>query len=263
MLYYDGMMTHTKNTFITAAALPLVLMPVATAHGSALPQVTQQHQQPVTRVDDEADRLIKELITESEESDLGYVEAYKAFKPKFEQFAADHRGTEAEVRALLWLIQQTWWLRAEGTMSEAAMALTEDLLERHPKSKQLDLLVEFQYVFTKEQRAALFGSLLKDSPHAHVKAAAHFGLAKSGPAKNEDGEPNEHYQALLGPYANVKWRESTYGAIANSYLNPHPAEALAVGAVAPEIEGTNHEGKPMKLSDYRGTVIMLDFWGNW
>jgi predicted small lipoprotein YifL len=32
---------------------------------------------------------------------------------------------------------------------------------------------------------------------------------------------------------------------------------------APEIEGEDQDGVPFKLSDYRGKVIMLDFWGNW
>jgi hypothetical protein len=42
------------------------------------------------------------------------------------------------------------------------------------------------------------------------------------------------------------------------------AEALpAVGATAPEIEGTDIDEVPFKLSDYRGQVIVLDFWGDW
>jgi hypothetical protein len=42
------------------------------------------------------------------------------------------------------------------------------------------------------------------------------------------------------------------------------AEALpAVGSAAPEIEGTDIDEVPFKLSDYRGHVIVLDFWGDW
>ena len=37
----------------------------------------------------------------------------------------------------------------------------------------------------------------------------------------------------------------------------------AVGQVAPEIEGEDIDGKPLKLSDYRGKVVVLNFWGTW
>ncbi|MBL8857631.1 MAG: redoxin domain-containing protein [Planctomycetes bacterium] len=49
-----------------------------------------------------------------------------------------------------------------------------------------------------------------------------------------------------------------------------PAEPKAVaptkpvlGKLAPEISGEDIDGKPFKLSDYRGKVVMLDFWGHW
>jgi len=38
---------------------------------------------------------------------------------------------------------------------------------------------------------------------------------------------------------------------------------LAVGRAAPEIIGKDLDGKPMKLSDFRGKIVMLDFWGDW
>lgn len=38
---------------------------------------------------------------------------------------------------------------------------------------------------------------------------------------------------------------------------------LAVGMQAPEIEGPDLDGVAFKLSDYRGKVVLLDFWGNW
>ena len=44
---------------------------------------------------------------------------------------------------------------------------------------------------------------------------------------------------------------------------PHDLEDLAIGKIAPEIEGTDVNGMPFKLSDYRGRVVLLDFWGDW
>ena len=38
---------------------------------------------------------------------------------------------------------------------------------------------------------------------------------------------------------------------------------LAVGKPAPEIEGVDVDGKPLKLSDYQGKVVVLVFWGSW
>lgn len=38
---------------------------------------------------------------------------------------------------------------------------------------------------------------------------------------------------------------------------------LRVGKPAPEIEGEDLDGKKFKLSDYKGKVVVLDFWGDW
>jgi uncharacterized protein (UPF0147 family) len=38
---------------------------------------------------------------------------------------------------------------------------------------------------------------------------------------------------------------------------------LVVGCEAPEIQGVDHEGKEFRLSEYRGKVVLLPFWGFW
>jgi AhpC/TSA family len=38
---------------------------------------------------------------------------------------------------------------------------------------------------------------------------------------------------------------------------------LTIGKVAPEIEGEDVGGRKFRLSDYRGKVVVLDFWGHW
>lgn len=42
-----------------------------------------------------------------------------------------------------------------------------------------------------------------------------------------------------------------------------PAKAPAVGDAVPEITGPDTDGQVFNLSDYRGKVVMIDFWGDW
>ncbi len=44
---------------------------------------------------------------------------------------------------------------------------------------------------------------------------------------------------------------------------PSGVEGLEIGDTAMEINGEDIDGKKFKLSDYRGKVVVLDFWGNW
>jgi predicted Zn finger-like uncharacterized protein len=44
---------------------------------------------------------------------------------------------------------------------------------------------------------------------------------------------------------------------------PQPPDKLSVGKVVPDIEGEDIDGQKFKLSDYRGKVVVLDFWGHW
>ena len=40
-------------------------------------------------------------------------------------------------------------------------------------------------------------------------------------------------------------------------------ERLQIGMVAPDIEAPDLDGVNFKLSDYRGKVVVIDFWGDW
>ena len=39
--------------------------------------------------------------------------------------------------------------------------------------------------------------------------------------------------------------------------------APEIGCWAPELEATDTDGKKIKLSDYRGKVVLIDFWATW
>jgi len=49
-------------------------------------------------------------------------------------------------------------------------------------------------------------------------------------------------------------------------VEPPPAPSAPQGlrgSPAPETAGEDLDGVPFRLSDYRGQVVLLDFWGNW
>src|SRR5207342_1906767 len=46
-------------------------------------------------------------------------------------------------------------------------------------------------------------------------------------------------------------------------VNLFEVTRLSIGKVAPEIDGNGIDGKSLKLSDYRGRVVVLSFWASW
>ena len=68
----------------------------------------------------------------------------------------------------------------------------------------------------------------------------------------------ENYK-VVGPMKGAKGR----GMIPPVNNPPPVAAGPSRGQPAPEIEGEDIDGKRFKLSDYRGKVVVLDFWGNW
>jgi hypothetical protein len=74
-------------------------------------------------------------------------------------------------------------------------------------------------------------------------------------------EAEERLEQVIAKYRDVKSSRGTFGAEAKAML--FEMRHLIVGKVAPEIEGEDIDGKRFKLSDYRGKIVVLDFWGNW
>jgi hypothetical protein len=46
-------------------------------------------------------------------------------------------------------------------------------------------------------------------------------------------------------------------------MDPVPNPVANRGTPAPEIVGEDIDGVPFRLSEYRGKVVVLDFWGDW
>ena len=78
---------------------------------------------------------------------------------------------------------------------------------------------------------------------------------------NNSAEAEKRFEQVIESYADLTSYRGTLGEAAKAQL--FEARNLVVGKVAPDIEGEDVEGHKFKLSDYRGKVVVLDFWGDW
>jgi hypothetical protein len=179
-----------------------------------------------------------------------------ALKSPKEPFAID---------ALLWVAQL-----AQGSPSgEKAMEL---LVKDHIQSKQLGDVCDVLSYSDAPSGEKYLEIIMEKSPHHDVKGGACYALAhylksraeRDNQEKTRDQDNKKAEQLLervIEKYSAVKHWQSTLAVAAKGDL--FEIRNLAIGKIAPEIEGEDIDGKKLKLSDYRGKVVVLDFWGNW
>jgi peroxiredoxin len=109
----------------------------------------------------------------------------------------------------------------------------------------------------------LLRAVREKSSHRDARGVATFDLARL--LKNKGGgrakEADKLFQEVIDRYADVDGNRGGLGKAAAAEL--FEVRRLGVGKTAPEIEGKDGDGKHFKLSDYRGKVVVLDFWGHW
>lgn len=109
---------------------------------------------------------------------------------------------------------------------------------------------------------SMLSSLLDNPQFAAAYPDSMDYFKKLVATKDEDVEAI--LKSAADKYADVEHNGSTIGKLAKRELKIMEAQRnLQVGKIAPDIEGPDIDGVTFKLSDYRGKVVMLDFWGDW
>ena len=89
-----------------------------------------------------------------------------------------------------------------------------------------------------------------------------FNQITSAPPKEMDKEVEKLLLRVTTEFKEIKTGYGrTLGKMAAGDL--FEIRNLGIGKVAPDIEGEDVEGVKFKLSDYRGKVVVIDFWGDW
>jgi thiol-disulfide isomerase/thioredoxin/dienelactone hydrolase len=111
-------------------------------------------------------------------------------------------------------------------------------------------------------------AILQANQDRRVRCAAHFALASVVQSAPEDRQTEaealfEQFCAEFDGKHPYRFRqiEQMLHDLARDQLKE--LQFRAVGRPAPELTGIDLEGRPIRLSEYRGRVVLLNFWGTW
>ena len=188
-----------------------------------------------------------------------------------------------------------YWVANTLRQGDVATQAVELLFKNHPESDKIAPACMMLAYNVSKSSEGLLREVMKTNTQRQVQANACYALANllkraeqlAGMLDNEErakqienyyGKEMVAYLKAKDPKATKTELEQLFATIVEKYADvPGPrgtlgasAEAelfeirfLAVGCVAPDIEGEDIDATPFKLSDYRGKVVMIDFWGDW
>ena len=223
---------------------------------------------PVRAADDAAKEL-DALEIALETSELEWKQAYGAFDAKYKAFAEKFPGTPQALDAKLRRIEFTSRDDESPVLKAEAAAIADEIFAEFGESPGLAGLYKVAHAFTAKKWRAIAAELDQPTRHDVVKAATLL-FKGSGLFDNERSteEQKAEGRAMLTkltvkPFACMEYRGTTFDVLADAYLNACKPGDLEVGKPAPEIVGQSLDGKTIKLSDFKGKVVVVDFFGDW
>lgn len=204
------------------------------------------------------------------------------YQDRFMELARKYPGDPSTIDCLVWVLVHPWHgPRAEKNYAEALETLTRDFIAHEKLGVACGILgLPFNSTFSAggfhPGAERLLRAAADRSPHRKVRGIACFNLAyyfreeskhrpggmSASAAASIAGESTRYFEKVIDQFSDIEVaNKRTLGDLASAAL--FEARDLAVGRSAPEIEGEDLDGKPMKLSDFRGKVVVLNFWATW
>jgi hypothetical protein len=223
----------------------------------------------------------KALVKEYQDKYQEFITAYRAAKtdeerqkaiglnPKpqdysgrFLKLAQDNPKADVAVDALAWVVQNV----RSGPDADKALDL---LVTNHIDSPKLGTVCQTLVYANSPDAEKKLRTVLEKSPHKEVQGRACLSLAqylrnRSARSGGDQArkEVEELFERVADKYADVPYYGTQkLGDAARAEL--FEIRNLAIGKPAPDIEGEDIDGKKFKLSEYKGKVVVLDFWGHW
>jgi hypothetical protein len=221
------------------------------------------------KAEGESDKAYKKGTTNEERQRIraDYLRMRSEFVDRFLGLAEKHPRDKVALDALFFVLHPD--TESDTRRLDAAVRL---ILKDHVTSDRLTEPPILQMVEDSPAAEKLLRGVLEKSPHHAVQAQACFSLAlilkgRAAPRPPAAGPPEraamptkeaeELFERVVTDYADV---EEVAGKARGELFE---IRHLALGKAAPDIRGKDSDGREFKLSDYRGKVVVLDFWAEW
>ncbi len=195
----------------------------------------------------------------------------ETFAPRFKAYAEKHAGEPEAIPALAWIVNNADGPPGPGGDDESpAKWAVERLTRNHAASPalatHLPRLRYAGYYIGDKPLIDLYERVIETNKDQDAAAWATFNLGytyyekmphPSGKTnKSDKPRATDFFRRAVKDYAGTRAAER-----AAAYI--YQIEHLQIGMNAPEIVGTGVDRKEIKLSQLRGQVVVLDFWGFW
>jgi len=194
-----------------------------------------------------------------------------ALYKRFLALAGAHPSDPVSVEALLWVMTHRVDPKT-GPEAEQAMKI---LARDHFQDARISEICKLAAAAESPVAEKLLRAVAERNRQREARGSATLALAqflknrseqeasKKQKARAEEDlkEAEKYFQLVLDKYADVKSDGERAADSAKQEL--YEIQHLSVGKTAPEIEGEDSATKKFKLSDYRGKVVVLDFWARW
>jgi peroxiredoxin len=137
----------------------------------------------------------------------------------------------------------------------------EALTARFVKTENIRRFVQMAMTGAPDTAIPILESVVESNPSKELKGLACFALGAIASEKDGDAaakEAEKHFTRVGKEFADVKAGRQTIGEMAKASL--FELRHLRVGMTAPPTESKNLKGETVRLSDFQGKVVVLDFW---
>jgi hypothetical protein len=264
-------MTPAMNPMLLAGLAPAILIAAPAAaqdFTKELEALAAEHRKSYEALYAELDEL--EGAAAGDRYRAGQTEIDTGFQARFDELATRAANDGVAPKALTWVVR----LNASGGAkspecgARATRAL-DTLLSRHLASEALDGLAgNLMHADPKhEPYDAALRKIRAEAPSRLVQASALHALATRAYARAGDDDASraevrklwDELKSEFGSLGSASGK--SYGKLADATL--FEFDHLQVGMPVPDVQATDETGTAFKLSDYRGKVVVVDFWGFW
>lgn len=147
-------------------------------------------------------------------------------------------------------------------VQQRATAAVNAIFKDHVKSPSIAVVLPELAKAKAVDLTPTLTAIVRQNPDRNIQAIAAYTLACH--LHNNNGDEKRAIallEALRKRFPKVPFEDGTLGVAAGIKL--YEIQHLSVGKLAPDVQGEDADGAKFRISDYRGKVIVLRFWGDW